>query len=534
MTDTQDGIDQNFVFKDLPDQFKSILESLNECLVLVDDFGALRFVNNRFLELTGFSKEEIIGKRIYEVYFPEGSIERENEAALIRSRWKDRRKGLSSIYETEIVRKDGTRRLIETRAAPLYSADGSIVGSIGAISDLTEKKFLEEELRWSQKMDVVGRLAGGVAHDFNNLLTVIQGYVDLLQAEIAEDDPKQKRLRVIKDASETAALMTQQLLSLSKKDVYNLEKFQLNDLIINSAKLINGMLGDRISLELDLTDDSSLIQGDIGQVQRIILNLAVNAKDAMPQGGILKIQTVPIFKTLKSIDNKQDCIQLRVVDTGVGMTKEVLSRIFEPMFSTKSHAKGSGLGLTVTFNIVQQHNAEIMVQSKLGKGTEFIVTFPRVEIIKDESSKVVSISSGLDSASFYGQELILVVEDNFGVRSLISDTLDKYGYQVLMAKDAEDAISLINGSNNPKIDLLITDLVMPGMSGIQLIDYLKNNYPLIKFLVMSGCPEDYEDKLKIQEDGIDYIAKPFSQDKFLGMVRKVLNTSEVAGKLANT
>jgi len=506
-------------------EFLSVADSINEGLVLADENGVVRFVNARFLELTGFNGPEILGKKIFEIFFPSDGAERDREKERMLERYQARREGVSEIYETHIIRKDGQRRWIETKAGPLYDGEGRIIGSIGANSDITEKKQLEEQLRWSQKMEAVGRLAGGIAHDFNNLLTVIQGYADLLRQQLASDDPQARKVDVIREASEAASALTQQLLSISRKQVVQMRLLSINDVVEKSLRVIQGLIGERIRLVVDLGQKLPLVRGDAAQIQQVILNLVVNARDAMPEGGCLLVETAVVdsLGLVLSDDelnsSERRFLRLRVEDTGIGMNEDVKAHLFEPFFTTKKNGRGTGLGLSVTFSIAQEHKAELRVSSEPSQGATFDLLFLVTEVRESQ------LNPPERWRPVTGDELILVVEDHIAVRVLLTETLRRHGYSVLEADDGKEAMEVIAHAMEMgrSIDLLVTDLVMPRMGGVELAEKFLELFADGKVVFISGYAEDPVEWKDVQRYGQEILSKPFSPDKFLQIIRKVLD-----------
>ncbi|MFN8390977.1 MAG: response regulator [Bdellovibrionota bacterium] len=508
-------------------QFLSVVESLNEGVLIADPDGFTIFVNSRMADLTGFSKEEILGRRVYEVFFPAGSAEQEREAARMEARYQARKQGIAENYELQITRKDGKQAFLEIKAGPLFDRDGKISGSIGAISDVTQARHLQDQLRWSQKMEAVGRLAGGVAHDFNNLLTVIQGYADLLRQELDPCDPHTRKVDVIREASEAASTLTQQLLTISRRQVVQMRPINLNDVIEKSLRVVQGLLGERVKLIVDLSTDVPLVRGDAGQIQQILLNLTVNARDAMPDGGTLLIESTTVDKSgailehgLPSPDGR--FVRLRVEDTGQGMDEEVKAHLFEPFFTTKRNGLGSGLGLSVTFGIVEEHNAEIRVSSEPGQGATFDISFPAMETPVSELSRLP------EWHGLTGAETILVVEDHIAVRVLLRETLQRYGYQVLEADDGREALDLLQRQDVPPIDLLITDLIMPRVNGIELATTMRDFNSELAIILISGYADDPLIGQKTRELGYTFLPKPFSPEVLAQAVRAAIDKKRAA------
>jgi len=495
-------------------------DCLNEGIVIAEN-GVVFFVNKKFASVTGFSSDEIVGKRLHEIFFSPGSPESEFEKRRIAELYSRRLEGISESYQTHIFTKDGSRRWIETNAAPLLDEQGLVIGSIAINSDITERKNLEEQLRWSQKMEAVGRLAGGVAHDFNNLLTVIQGYASDLQHQLQSNPELSKKAGVVLEASEAAGALTQQLLSISRRQIVQMAPVSLNDIVDRSIRVIRGLMGERIATEVSLAQDLPLTVADASQLQQILINLAVNARDAMQHGGILKICTDVVNSSgqaiLRAKKNTENFVRLRVEDTGHGISEDIKAKIFEPFFTTKREkGRGSGLGLSIAFGIVKDHKGELRVESKAGEGARFDVLFP-VDLDKQEEVA----SQKKDWKPLTGSEVILLAEDQMGVRVLVKETLERFGYQVIDAGDGIEALEV--AAKHGRIDLLLTDLVMPRMSGLQLATELSKLRPGLGIVVISGYPDERDVWKKLNDLGCEFMAKPFSPDTLARLVRKVLD-----------
>ncbi len=503
-------------------RYGSILESLAEGLVIADKDGHLTYCNSRFCEITAFSKNEILGRRVYEVFFQNAKRDMSKEIEVMHERYQQRMKGRAEEYELEITRRDGEVRWLEVRAAPLRDTTGQIVGSIGMNIDITERKQLETQLRWSQKMEAVGRLAGGVAHDFNNLLTVISGYASMLLSHMDKEDPNLKRVQAIGDASEAASSLTQQLLTVSRRQVVQPKVLQLNDAIEHMIGIIQGLIGENIRLETDLAEDLPFVEVDPGQLQQIIMNLAVNAKDAMPSGGRLRIVTSNVMhdgnNTASDYPLKVgEYLVLTMSDTGDGMSEETRAHLFEPFFTTKKG--GTGLGLSTVYGIIKQHGGRISVASKLGEGSEFSVYFKPAK----EGATLEEASAELKVGT--GNETILVVEDEVAVRELVRYSLEQKGYQVIEARHGGEALELLAASER-RIDLILTDIVMPHVNGFELYEKIIAQQPDMKILMMSGCTHDSTIPKNILKYGIPFLPKPFGPDVLADKVRTALDGSK--------
>ncbi len=401
---------------------------------------------------------------------------------------------------------------------------------IGTYFDITERKHaegekekLQEQLRQSQKMETVGRLAGGVAHDFNNLLTVINGYSELLLQKIGKESPMHGELEEIRHAGERAASLTQQLLAFSRKQIIEPKVMDLNSLTADLAKMLIRLIGENIDLRMIHGKNLGLVKVDPGQFEQILVNLAVNGRDAMPDGGTLLVETANVEL------NEEYCAQrpyqirpgryvrLAVSDTGHGMTEETCKKIFEPFFTTKEAGKGTGLGLSMVYGAVKQSGGSIEAYSEVGKGTTFKIYLPMVESdaakpYKDERSTVIP----------GGTETVLVVEDEEIVRTMCSRILGDLGYKVMQARNGTEAIATAQKYGD-RIDLLLTDVVMPGMNGAELATQLVPHYPEVKVLFTSGYTDDAITRHGVLDVGVSFIGKPYTPLALARKVREVLD-----------
>jgi len=386
-----------------------------------------------------------------------------------------------------------------------------------------EKTALQEQLRQSQKMEAIGKLAGGVAHDFNNLLTVIHGYSELILKSLDQSSRLRQDVQEILNASERASSLTRQLLAFSRKQVLQPKVLDLNDHVPNMDKMLRRMIGEDVELVTLLAKDLGRIKADPGQIEQVILNLAVNAKDAMLNGGKLTIETANV-KLDKSYARSHigvtpgHYVMLSVSDTGAGMTPEIKERIFEPFFTTKEEGKGTGLGLSTVYGIVQQSGGNVWVYSEPGVGTTFKIYLPTIEE-DTESLRPTALST----KPMQGFETILLVEDEETVRKLACTVLQKYGYTVLEAPNGEEALRIVQGQNGNPIHLMVTDVVMPGMSGRQLAERLVSLWPKLKVLYMSGYTDNAIVHHGVLDPGIAYIQKPFAPDALASKVREILD-----------
>ena len=430
--------------------------------------------------------------------------------------------GQIDAAEYRIVDKNGQVHWVRDYGHPIWDeAQKRVVRVIGAAQDITERK-LEEQLRQAQKMESIGRLAGGVAHDFNNLLTVIQGYCGLMETQISRGDPLLKDLEQIQRASERAAALTRQLLAFSRKQIMIPAVLDLNDLVLNLRKMLERLIGEDITLATVLQPDLWQVTADPGQIEQVIMNLAVNARDAMPTGGLLTLETGNIH-----LDNNftrtypeapvGPCVMLTVTDTGQGMDKQTQAQIFEPFFTTKEAGKGTGLGLATVYGIIKQSEGDIIVYSKPGHGTTFRIYLPASKIISKNLA-----THPTQSVTHRGSETILLVEDDEMVRNLVRTVLQDNGYTILEALHGGKALSVVEQHEGP-IDLLVTDVIMPEMSGQELAEQLKTLYPQMKMLFMSGYTDDAVVRHGVRTAEVEFLPKPFSPSVLASKIREVLD-----------
>ena len=489
-----------------------------------DAEGRITCVNRTDLEMLGYTAEEMIGQSMWKFNVGENTV-REQILAKLAGTLRPGR-NLERTYR----RKDGTTFpvLIEDRL--ILDEKGQIKGIRCTIQDITERKRVEEEkaslkeqLRQSQKMEAIGKLAGGVAHDFNNLLTVIHGYSELMLNSLDQNSRLRQDVQEIMHASERASSLTRQLLAFSRKQVLQPKVLDLNAHVSNMDKMLRRMIGEDIELVTLLVTDLGRIKADPGQIEQVLLNLAVNAKDAMLSGGKLTIETANVkldenYACSRVGVTPGDYVMLSMSDTGVGMAPETKERIFEPFFTTKDTGKGTGLGLSTVYGIIQQSGGNIWVYSEPGLGTTFKIYLPTIEG-NTESLRPAAVST----KSLQGSETILLVEDEEMVRKLACTVLEKNGYRVLEASNGDKALDVVQGQNGNLIHLMVTDVVMPGMSGRQLADRLVSLQPELKVLYMSGYTDNAIVHHGVLDPGVAYIQKPFTPDALASKVREILD-----------
>jgi PAS domain S-box-containing protein len=490
----------------------------------VDIAGNFTFLNDSLCRILGYPKDEMIGMndRRY--------TDEENAKKLFQIFNKVYRTGQPARgFDWEIIRKDGTKRYVEASVSLMKDLSGNKIGFRGIIRDVTERKQaekemaeLQEQLRQSQKIEAIGQLAGGVAHDFNNALTLIRVCSQLALMELKEQDPLREKLEMIEKATEQSANLTRQLLAFSRRQVMEMKVIDLNSLVQDMDKMLHRVIGEDIELVSVLAEDLGRVKVDPGQMEQVIVNFALNARDAMPRGGKLTIETANVDLDEKYANNHVGVkpgryVRVSVSDTGMGMPPEVKARVFDPFFTTKEKGKGTGLGLSTVYGIVKQSGGNIWVYSELGSGATFKVYLPRVdEPLEEEKERL----RGRELPR--GAEMVLVAEDQEDVRDLVVQILKRQGYEVLVASDGVEAL-IICQQYKGLIHLLVTDVVMPRMSGRELADQLLHLYPGIKVLYMSGYTDDAIVRHGVLEAGLNFIEKPFSLEALARKVREVLD-----------
>ncbi len=425
-------------------------------------------------------------------------------------------------FEAQRRRKDGTAIDLTFAAAPMRNEDGSITGVLVLTTDITDRKRLEAQLIQADKMQSVGRLAGGVAHDFNNLLTAIRGYSDLLLEDLTHESPGRSDVEAIRQAADRAASLTSQLLAFSRRQVLAPEVLDINRVVAGVEPMLGRLIGEDVTLRTNLETDSGWVSADEGQLEQVIVNLAVNARDAMPHGGTLVVETASVeldgaYARRHLGVTPGPYVRLTVIDTGLGLDEATKSRIFEPFFTTKERGKGTGLGLAMVYGTVRQSGGHITVDSEPGQGTTFRVHLPQVEPPEEErrAREVEPVPAG-------GSETLLLVEDDSAVRELTSAILRRYGYTVLVANDATEALAITRGPDAPCVDLLVTDVVMPGLSGRELAELLTASRPDLLVLYVSGYTDDQIVRHGVLEPGVAFLPKPFTPEALARRVRDIL------------
>jgi two-component system cell cycle sensor histidine kinase/response regulator CckA len=489
-------------------RFREHLEKVQLAAVMMDRNGCFTFCNDYFLQVTGFSRDEIVGTPALNMVAADDLSRASASMDVLREQ-----SAVPLTVENIIITKSGQRRLMQWNNTPLLDSNGDLTGLCGLGVDVTEHRALMEHRQQSERLESVGRLAAGVAHDFNNVLTVINGYSEMALPDLRESDPARRYLVEIRKAGEQAATITRQLLTFSRRQVIEPGPVVLNQVILESESMLTRLLGGRIRLETSLAPETTYVLADKGQLQQVLLNLMTNAIEAMPEGGIIHIQT---SRAPHPERQSGEWILLSVSDNGVGMDKETLPHIFEPFFTTRRDGKGTGLGLSIVYGIVQQSNGYVTAESEPGVGTTFRIWWP-VANPPPPAANVV------EERPAPGSETILVVEDREEVRTLVVAILKAKGYRVLSAANGKAALQIVSELPKP-IDLLLTDVVMPGMNGRDLAARVTAIWPAVKVILMSGYAADVIEPENLPDSGMAFIQKPFTPDSLNARVRLLLDS----------
>ncbi len=495
-------------------RLSAVLDSSDDAIITKDLNGIVQSWNSAAERTFGYSAAEMVGQPVFRLVPPD--LRAEEQEILGRIRAGEH----VAHYETTRLRKDGRRILIALTISPIRDASGALIGASAIKRDITGQRELEAQLRQAQQLEAIGQLAGGVAHDFNNVLAAISGYVALALRALPPADPVRADILGIQEAAERAAALTQQLLAFGRKQVMQPAVVDLREVLDDTGRMLRRLIGEHIDLAIRSGPVLSPVLADRGQLGQIILNLAINARDAMPQGGRLTIEARDAPLTEEYADahlavTPGPYVLLAVSDTGHGMTPEVKAHIFEPFFTTKPRGKGTGLGLSTVFGIVKQFGGHIFVYSEPGQGTTFKVYLPRTE------GAVVPAPARASEPGLGGTETILVLEDDPSIRQVIRRFLEMSAYTVLEAGSPRQALELA-GSYERRIDLLLTDVVLPEMSGRELADHLVRQRPGLLVLYMSGYTDDAIVHQGRLEPDTAFLQKPFAPDALLRRIREVL------------
>ncbi|MGC2236431.1 MAG: PAS domain S-box protein [Pyrinomonadaceae bacterium] len=504
--------------------YRETVENANDIIYTLDLQGRYISANRAGESITGYTRDEIRRMNFTDLIAPEYlDVVLEKMGNKVES-------GGQTFYEVEIITKDRRRIMVEINSR-LLERNGVPIGVLGIARDITERKRseeklgeIEEQLRQSQKLESIGQLAGGIAHDFNNMLTAINGYSDLILRKLGADDPLRHMAEEIRKAGDRASGLTHQLLAFSRKQILQPKTLNINDIVSDVSRMLQRLIGEDIDLKAILNERLGQVEADPGQITQVLLNLAVNARDAMPSGGKLTIETdnVNLNETYTSRHvgvTPGRYVMLAVSDTGVGMDEDTLNHIFEPFFTTKAVGEGTGMGLATVYGVVKQSRGNIWAYSEKGLGTTFKIYLPLIDK-EAESIEAETLKTDLPT----GTETILLVEDEEMVRALSKQILETCGYTVIEAVNGADALRLCE-ETGCDADLLVTDVVMPQMGGRELVLRLAETRPALRALYISGYTDKAIVHHGILNEDINFIQKPFTPEDFARKVRDVLDAS---------
>jgi two-component system, cell cycle sensor histidine kinase and response regulator CckA len=494
-------------------RWRAIMDNVSDGISVLNADGVVLEVNRSMSAILGLPPDRMVGRHIEEFAAP-------GEKALTAQRFGEAvQRGGGDVHGAQLMGADGKVAVVDFSIGVVDLQGQRLVLSIGR--DVTQQRSLEQQLRQAQKMEAVGRLAGGVAHDFNNLLTAIFGYADLMSDELPEGGRSRQDLTEIRKAAMQAASLTRQLLAFSRQQVMQPVVLDLNDLLQDIEKMLGRLIGEDVKLRLKLGAALGPVRADPGQLQQVVMNLVVNARDAMPKGGVLILETADAELTEQYADMHQQVVpgryvMLAVSDTGIGMDAKTRAHIFEPFYTTKEKGRGTGLGLSTVYGIVQQSDGYIWVYSEPGAGTTVKIYLPRVD------APVEGLGTAREATLLTGTETILIAEDDATLRPLVKGLLERQGYRVLEAANSDEALAIAIDHVSP-IHLLITDVVMPGASGRELARRLSHIRPGTRVLYVSGYTDDAIVHHGMLEPGLAFLQKPFTPTALARKVREVLD-----------
>jgi two-component system, cell cycle sensor histidine kinase and response regulator CckA len=496
-------------FRESEGRYRSLFEAAPDGILVADANGTYVDVNPSALGMLGYSRIELIGMSGVDILAP-------SEATRVDPALAEIKEGVEHRHEWQFRRKNGSSFPADVMATVM--PDGRI---LALIRDASERRRMEDQLRQSQKMEAVGTLAGGVAHDFNNVLGVIIGYSEMLRTKNPEGHPERRRIDQILRAAERGADLTRQLLAFSRKQVLEPRVLEPSMVVTDMRRLLEPLIGEHIDLVFK-TAARGRVKVDPGQLEQVVMNLVVNARDAMPAGGSLRIETTDVDLDQEYVQRREVALQpgryvaIAVADTGVGMDEATKARAFEPFFTTKPEGKGTGLGLAMVYGIVKQSEGFVWIYSEVGKGTVFRVYLPRVdEALTEAKARPATLHRA-------ATEKLLVVEDEPAARELVAEVLRAEGYDVLLAGDGQEAVELATRAKAP-LHLLLTDVVLPKLSGRAAAEQIRIIHPGIKVLYMSGYTDDEVSRHGVLEPGIVLLQKPFTPDELTRRVGEVLD-----------
>ena len=500
-------------------RYRTLIESIPDIIYTIALDGSLDFIGPRWKSILGHEASEVLGK--YFIHFAPP----EEHPFLIQvfKEVRNYKKFVENVH-WQYFRKDGQRRYFLGSAGPILNGEGQVTGLIGVARDVTEHKLLEEQLLQAQKMESIGNLAGGIAHDFNNLLGGILGYATFIKRKLPSNNKLYHSVLGIEKSAQRASELTRQLLGFARPAKFEVRPIDCNALIEELVLLIRRTIDRRITVEVDLDPYLPSLEGDEASMQQSLMNMLINARDAMPKGGKLGITTrkksiIPDQAALQRGLRGGEYVQIVISDTGVGMTQEVRAQIFDPFFTTKDPGRGTGLGLAIVYGIVQNHGGYIDVQSRMGKGSSFSMLLPASPWARPLNHRTPRFTGEVG-----GEETILLVDDEEVIRDLGKEVLEDRGYRVLAAADGLQAVAVYK-KRFEEIGLIILDVVMPGIGGKETFRRLKRINPRLKVLLSSGYSAGGEVKEIISQGACGFVQKPYREEELASKVREILDFS---------
>ncbi|MFN7994196.1 MAG: PAS domain S-box protein [Bryobacteraceae bacterium] len=498
------------------ERLETVIRTSPLAMVSFDPHGRITSWNPTAERMLGWKEQEILHESL-----PSPGIEQRDDLRKLTERPAES-EPLAGM-EGRCQRKDGSWLEVAIWTAPLMGTAGSVSGFMAVLADISEQKRLQDQLRDSQKMEMIGRLAGGVAHDFNNLLTVINGYSRMLLESLPVEDPHHERAEEILKAGNRAASLTGQLLAISRRQLIQPKVLNLNHVVANISKMLSRLIGEHIELKTVLDSDLGPVKADPSQIEQVLINLATNARDAMPSGGVLTIETenaeIDEEEGYRQQISPGPYVKLTISDTGTGMDPEIRRHVFEPFYTTKGRGKGTGLGLSSVYGSVKQNQGSIVVSSEPGSGSVFSIYLPRLAGVTETAATETPTPRPT-----HGTETILLVEDETALRGMVRQMLETLGYRVMDAADGLSAIHLCDGRQKP-VDLLVTDVVMPLLNGREVAKRLTRKWPGMKVVYMSGYTDDVIAYHGVADASVNLIQKPFRMEALAAKIREVLDHS---------
>jgi len=499
-------------------RYRTLIESIPDIIYTLELDGSLSYISPRWKQILGHEESEVLGRFFIDFAPPE------DHPFLVRvfKEVRNHKKNVENVH-WHYFKKDGECLFFLGSAAPLYDEEGRVTGMIGMARDVTKHKRVEEQLLQSQKMESIGNLAGGIAHDFNNLLGGILGYATFVKRKLSTRDKIYQSIEAIERSAQRAAELTKQLLGFARRGKYQVKPIECNALIREIVLILQRTIDRRIAIDVDPDPNLSVIEGDEAQIQQALMNICINARDALPKGGTIKIASrnqrlTPDQASRQRGMKEGNYICLSISDTGTGMSPEVRSRIFEPFFTTKAKGQGTGLGLSMVYGIIQNHGGMIEVQSHVGIGSTFTVFLPALASASGAGEEMTPIPD-----IHQGQETILLVDDEEIIRDLGVDILEDRGYRVFPASEGKEAVRIYR-EQAQEIDLVILDVMMPGIGGKETYRQLRAINPQIKVLLSSGYSTNGEVGEILKQGVSGFVQKPYREEELAAKVREVLDT----------